>query len=152
MAIPKRIPIAREEGYYTDTIGRFDGGQFLGFVTATIPLPLPEDWQEHKRWYAVLHRFDPDGNHLGTEARFAGTTADGEADVCARARSDLDAMIAALGDVEYGDVAVKLFSVEVDGETFGLVDASDPDEGIEEVELRPNYLVFFEPWDGSYDT
>ena len=149
MAIPERIPIAREEGYRTDTIGRSGGGQFLGFVTFTLPLHTPDDPRKHKRYYAVHHRFDDDGNHLGTEAWFAGVAADGEDDVHARARSRLDAMIAALGDVEYGDVAVKLFSVEVDGETFGLVDASDPDE---EVELKPNYLVFFEPWDGTYDT
>jgi formate hydrogenlyase regulatory protein HycA len=152
MAIPDLIPIAREEGYRTDTIGRFDGGQFLGFVTFTLPMPPPDDWPRHKRYYAVLHRFDDDGNHLGTEAWFAGVAADGEGDVHARASSRLDAMIAALGEVEYGDVSVKLFSVEVDGETFGLVDASDPDEEVEEVELKPNYLVFFEPWDGSYDT
>ncbi len=152
MAIPDLIPIAREEGYHTDTIGRFEGGQFLGFVTATLPSPLPEDWPRHKRWYAVLHRFDPDGDHLGTDARFIGTSADGQADVVARAEAALAAVIGGLDNPEFCDVAIRLFSVEVDGQTFGLVDASDPDEEMERVVLLPNDLAFFEPWDGAYDT
>ena len=72
MAIPDRIPIAREEGYRTDAIGRFGGGQFLGFVTFTLPMPPPDDWPRHCRCWAVLHRFDDDGNHLGTEAWSGG--------------------------------------------------------------------------------
>ena len=48
---------------------------------------------------------------------------------------------------------MRLFSVEVDGQDLRtFVDASEPDKGVEEVELKPNYLVFFEPWDGTYDT
>jgi hypothetical protein len=29
MAIPHRVPIAHEPAYHTDTIGRYDGGQFF---------------------------------------------------------------------------------------------------------------------------
>jgi hypothetical protein len=72
MAIPHRVPIAHEPGYRTDTIGRYDGGQFFGSVTATIG-DMP-DWQRHKRWHAVLHRFDADGAHTGSEIWFAGTS------------------------------------------------------------------------------
>ena len=61
-------------------------------------------------------------------------------------------MIARLGPVEYGEVHVCLFQVVVDGETFGLVDASEPEEGYESIHLLPNDLAFFEPWDGLYDT
>src|SRR5512147_2016498 len=39
---------------------------------------LSGDWPKRKRWYAILHRFDPDGNPLGPEALFADTTAGGE--------------------------------------------------------------------------
>ena len=73
MAVPKSIKIAREAGYHTDRIGKYgDGNQFLGFVTATVPTPLPKNWQTYKRWYAVLHTFDKKRKPLNTEAYFAG--------------------------------------------------------------------------------
>lgn len=153
MAVPKRIRIQREADYHTHHLGNFRGcHQFMGFITATLPIPLPRDWQEHKRWYAVLHQFDPWGVHLSTEAWFAGTTADGEEQVIDRARDKLNEMIGALGKITYCDVDVELFQVTIDGHVFGLVDASDPDEEIERIDLLPNDLAFFEPWDGSYDT
>jgi formate hydrogenlyase regulatory protein HycA len=153
MAVPRILRILREEGYHTDQIGNYGAGnQFVGFVTATLPTPLPDDWQVHKRWYAVLHTFDATGNHLNTEVSYAGTTASGERQAVERAEARLGEMIAALGKVRYGDVKVGLFQVQIDGHTFGLVDASEPDEGYESIHLLPNDLAFFAPWDGTYDT
>ena len=79
MPIPERIPMALDH-YDLRRIGRYgDGHQFMAFVTGSLPTrPLAADWQRHKRWYAVLHRFDADGRHLGTDAWCGGTTADGE--------------------------------------------------------------------------
>ena len=156
MAIPDKITISRIEDYHTHYLGRYgDGSQFMSFVVATLPEIFPQDWQRHKRWYAVLHTFDADGNHLGTEARLAGVTADGQAQVWERAGMWQDEMIAALGQAEWSDIAVRLFSVQVDGQTFGLVDSSfRSEEGVfyEEATLQPNDFVFSEPWDGDYDT
>jgi formate hydrogenlyase regulatory protein HycA len=153
MAVPQTIKVLREEGYHTDQVGKYGGGnQFMAFVTATLPMPLPEDWQARKRWYAVLHTFDKKGNHLNTKAWFAGTTASGERQAVERAEARLAEMIVALGTVRYGDVKVGLFQVQIDGHTFGLVDASEPDEGYESIHLLPNDLAFFAPWDGTYDT
>lgn len=153
MAVPKSIKIAREEGYHTDRIGKYgDGNQFMGFVTATLPMPLPKDWQSKKRWYAVLHTFDKKGNHLNTEGWFAGTTASGERKAVDKAQAKLDQMITALGKVKYGNIKVGLFQVQIDNHTFGLVDASEPDEDYESIHLLPNDLAFFAPWDGTYDT
>jgi formate hydrogenlyase regulatory protein HycA len=156
MSVPSRIPIAREEGYHTDTIGKCeDGRQFMAFVVASMPLDklrVPEGWQTHKRWHAVLHTFDKLGQHLHTEVWTAGTTADGEAQVIERAKSRLAEMLAKLGKVKYGGVKVSLFRVEVDGREFGLIDASEPEEDYESIHLLPNDLAFFEPWDGTYDT
>ncbi len=64
-------------------------------------------------------------------------------------------MVAGLSQVEWSDIAVRLFSVQVDGHTFGLVDTSfRSDKGVfyEEVSLLPNDFVFSEPWDGDFDT
>jgi hypothetical protein len=153
MGVPQTIKIRREAGYHTDRIGKYgDGNQFMGFVTAALPTPLPKDWQAHKRWYAVLHTFDKKGKHLRTDAWFAGTTASGEREAVAGAEAKLDQMIAALGKVRHGNVKVGLFREEIDGHTFGLVDASEPGEGYESIHLIPNDLAFFAPWDGTYDT
>ncbi len=153
MAVPKAIKIVREEGYHTDQIGKYaDGSQFMGFVTATLPTPLPTDWQEHKRWYAVLHTFDKQGKHRHTEAWFAGTSASSERVAIQNAEAKLAQLIAGLGPVKYGNVKVGLFQVQIDGHTFGLVDASKPEEDYESIHLLPNDLAFFAPWDGTYDT
>jgi formate hydrogenlyase regulatory protein HycA len=153
MAVPSSIKIVREEGYHTDRIGEFgDGNQFMGFVTATVRKSRPKDRQAHRRWYAVLHTFDKKGKHLNTEAWFAGAAVAGERKAIEKAQAKLDDMIAALGKVKYGDVKVKLFQVSIDGQTFGLVDASEPDQGYESIHLLPNDLAFFAPWDGLYDT
>jgi hypothetical protein len=152
--IPERILIIREKGYRTDQIGQYgDGKQFMAFVTGSLPsIPGLKDWQLHKRWYAVLHTFEADGTHLETQAWLAGVTADGEREVIGRAEAKLEEMLNQLGPIRLGDVRIKLFQVEVDGRTFGLVDASEPDEDYESIHLLPNDLAFFEPWDGTYDT
>jgi len=153
VAIPDRIPIVHEPDYRTDTIGSYADGQFLatvvaGFAKAVIP---EGDFERHKRWYAVLHRFDHDGHHTGSDIWFSGTTADGERAVIDRAESHLRGWLDRLPGLIFGDIAVRLFRLEVDGIVFGLVDESDEEYG-EHVELYPDELGFYEPWNGLYDT
>ena len=162
MVIPQTIRVSRQGGNYSSCMGLYDldtnDNQFWGRVTAsfsTMPKPPPVDWRPHKRWYAVLHKFDGWGKHLGTDHWFAGTTAEGEKEVCARAWAKLDEMVASLGEVEYADIEIELFQVEIDGGTFGLVDVSEPEQGpefAERVLMTPGSLLFHPPWDGSYDT
>ncbi|MEU1731662.1 hypothetical protein [Streptosporangium sp. NPDC020145] len=47
-------------------------------------------------------------------------------------------------------VAIRPFRHEVDGVLFGLV--IETFKGTEHVELYPNNLGFYEPWDSLYDT
>jgi len=135
-----------------------DDNQFWGRVVASfagIPKPPPARWEPYKRWYAVLHKFDGQGRHIETDHWFAGTTADGEREVCKRANARLDEMVAALGPVESADIEIELFRVEIDGGVFGLVDVSEPEEGPEfadRVAMEPGNLLFCAPWDGNYDT
>jgi formate hydrogenlyase regulatory protein HycA len=142
-------------GFYN--LGAGDN-QFWGRVVAsfsTMPKPLPVDWRPHKRWYAILHKFDGWGKHIGTDHWFAGTTADGEKEVCERASAKLDEMIANLGPVEHADIEIELFQVVIDGGIFGLMDVSQPKEGpefAERVEMQPGDLLFYPPWTGQYDT
>lgn len=162
MAIPERIPVSREGGNYSSCMGFYsldvDDNQFWGRVVASsgrTPKPPNADWRPYKRWYAVLHRFDGWGKHLGTEHWFAGATADGESEVCARANTKLDEMVAALGPVEYADIEIELFLVEIDNGVFGMVDVSAPEEGpefAERVAMEPGNLLFTPPWNGYYCT
>lgn len=148
--LPATIPIAREAEYRTHNIGKCDDGrQFMAFVVAEFA--GEGTWQQRKRWYAVLHTFDAKGNHLNTEARFAGTTADGEPDVLNRARAMRDEMLAGLGGYTFCNVRIKLFSVEIDGIRFALADDSEPGYGLR-VTLWPNDLLFTPPWNGLYST
>lgn len=103
MTVPNKILILREEKYHTHNIGRYGNkNQFMGFVVATLPLPMPENWQEHKKWYAVLYLFDEDGNHIDTEYEFFGTTADGEEDVSTMANERLDKWLNELPNKPHG--------------------------------------------------
>jgi len=161
MAIPDRILVSREGGNYSSCMGDFllgdEENQFWGQVVAfhtSPPEPRPAGWHPEKRWYAVLHQFDGWGRHLRTDHWFAGIDRPwGDAPELARGK--LDEMVAALSEVEYSDIEIGLFQVEIDGCIFGLVDVSEPEEGpefAERVAMMPGDLLFTAPWDGNYCT
>ena len=152
MAVPNKIKIKCVPNFYTKCIGRYAHGQFMALITATLPIPIPKDWERQKRWYVVLHTFTEDGRHQKTDAWFAGISSEGEEAVGIRARKKRDEMVASLEKPVFCDIEVKLFSVQVDGFTFGLVDASKPEENYESIHLLPNNFAFFKPWNGEYDT
>ena len=168
--VPEQLRVPHDDGRF-EYIGHYAGErQFMAFVTGAFPADwwsgsrspeyLRTRWAEHKRWYAVLHCFDADGNHLKTNAWSGGTTAEGQHEACDRAWRKLGEMLASLGEYELGDIAVKPFRVEQDGYLFGLVyerrshdDPDDPGAGYECVMLWPNDIMFHPPWDsGDYST
>jgi hypothetical protein len=77
MAGPDKLRIPQGEGRFED-IGTFpDGTQFYACVTGAFPggvkYSAPSDeWRRKKRWLAVVHLFDPEGNHIGTDCRLGG--------------------------------------------------------------------------------
>lgn len=152
MSVPETIKIRREADYHTDKIGTAkDGHQFMGFVVATLPEgPGASHAETVRNWYAALHMFDRKGNHVNSDIWFS--KAENERLAIEQAERRLDEMLSNLGKIRFKDVKVGLFKVEYDGQTFGLVDASIPEEDIERIDLLPNDLAFFEPWDGYYDT
>ncbi|MEU9317799.1 hypothetical protein [Streptomyces sp. NPDC048295] len=172
MAVPAIIPIAHEPDYRTGTIGRYTGGQFLASITYAFPdgFTLGDGWEEHKRLYTVLHRFDHEGRHVDSEIERVGTWAEqrqrpqGEDSVLARAQSRMAALLDGLPGREYGDIAIRPFRLMVDDVLFGLVverhdggeDGHENDEVDEHedewAELHPDGLGFYAPWDGQYDT
>lgn len=165
MPVPEAIPIAREAGYRTDTIGRFAGGQFFASVTSAYRDGYSHTWgppNDHKRIFAVLHTFDADGRHFDSDIWHAGTQSEqlqvqhsspDEAPVT-KAYARLDKLLAELPCREYADIAIRPFQVVFDGVLFGLVIEQHGEDETEDnwAELYPNGLGFHEPWDGLYDT
>jgi formate hydrogenlyase regulatory protein HycA len=133
--VPDRVPIGHEPDFRTDLIGRYDAGLFLaGFGGIT-----------------YLHLFDADGRHQDSRIGLAEAALGAEAsvdDLMAR----LQAEVNALPGRAFGDIAVRLFSVEhTDGRLWGLFDETVV-RGFPHVELEPDTLGFNPPWDGLYDT
>lgn len=154
--IPKRIPVARIEDYYTEYIGSCDSGhkQFWGQVCSSLGGEAydADKWESQRRWYTIMHIFDAaTGKHIETKNWFAGLSADGEDLVIKRARAKLQDYIQGLGEVVYEDIAVSLFHVEIDNDVFGLVDASKREWLGDLVLMLPEGLAFSSPWDGNYD-
>jgi hypothetical protein len=163
MAKPDKLRIAYEEGSRFDCVGRLpDGAQFMAFVTGAFPTGqkyyLGDDWQCRKKWLAVLHRFDTDGNHTGTETRLGGYDVEGRDTSGEKAFGHLQDMLvelAAGGRPELCDIWVRMFSVEIDGVTHGLFyeqSEEEPEPGEERGEwvmLEPWDIMFHPPWDSS---
>ncbi|WP_203692582.1 hypothetical protein [Catellatospora coxensis] len=154
--LPEVIPIKYEPGYRTDRIGRYAGGQFFADVTGAYRegAVLGDDWRQEQRIYAVLHRFDDTGQHLGSDVLFAGVRADGDA--VERADQTVTGWLSDIGPVTFCDIAIRPFRVDVDEVVFGLIDetSDDPEQSRSGpwAELYPQRLGFHEPWNGEYDT
>lgn len=159
--IPNLIPVKRYDIDHSGTqyIGKYGkGNQFWGQVVASfrktvVPMDAAhaDDWRSRKSWYAILHKFDSRGNHLGTDHKFTGTTADGEDAACDLAEMHMKNFIGALGPVKFGNIAIRLFKVEIDGSVFGMLDTSSEEWG-DTATMEPGDLVFYPPWNGEYDT
>ncbi|MEQ4714749.1 hypothetical protein [Nonomuraea sp. B19D2] len=151
MTYPEVIPISHEPDYHTDRIGQWRNGQFLGGVVAAFreDYSRTEDWPSHKRWYAILHRFSPDGSYLDSRIECAGAD-DRHRESVDAAVQRLSEWLAELPDLEFGDIAIRPFRLEFDGVVFGLI--LEDHEGDEYAELYPDHIGFYPPWDGSYDT
>src|SRR5262250_1619862 len=80
MTIPDRLPIMRMEDYHTHYLGQAsDGRLFWAYQTYLFTRPYADiarhdNWQRHRKDYAVLHTFDKDGNYLATKYWCAGSS------------------------------------------------------------------------------
>jgi hypothetical protein len=153
VAIPELIPIRHEPDYRTDTIGSYDNGLFFGWITGAFApdyKPGP-DWADHKRWYAVLHRFDRDGHHTASDIWCPG---DGNRK---GQEEKLIEWLDALPGRRYCDIAIRPFQLTVDDIVFGLVpechgEYQDGERELDWAEFYPGRLGFSAPWSGRYDT
>lgn len=150
LKFPEKIPIERMEEYHTHYLGKTADGQlFWGYVTFVYTVSQADmvgDWQDYRNEYAILHLFDKNGNHKNTRHWLGGKT-NQVTDI--QLYTKLEEMVMELGEIEFGDIEVKLFTTVIDGTIFGLV----PDEKSMFINLQPHATIAFsEPWDGSYFT
>jgi hypothetical protein len=159
---PDKVRIVPDR-FFSEHLGRLDDGtQFIAFGTGALPDgyvggPTDDDWKTTLRWIAVLHQFDADGNHLGSESRLGAFDVEGWDQASEKAEVQLQALLAPLQKrhPRRCDVLVKLFSVVLDGVTHGLRYESyvDEDEEGEWVALLPTDVAFEAPWNtGEYST
>lgn len=163
MGSPDRILVPYDD-YRFDRVGKLaDGRQFIAKITGAFPegykLASDESWRDVKQWIAVLHLFDSDGEHIRTVSKLVAL----DRDIHKLAESDniLDELLKEHGVVneEYGDIKIKLFSVNVNGIRHSLTyhcvpnDNEDSTNAYEYVDFQPFGVAFNPPWDsGLYDT
>lgn len=149
--LPTRIPVTRMEDEHTYYMGLTeDKRQFWAYNTFAFAKPIAEietdDWSEFRNEYLVLHTFDESGNHINTRSLLLGTTADYDENMIV---TNLEKWLKELGSVYFSDINIKLFNVNIEGVTFGLI----PDVESGTIELQPSSTISFQaPWDGEYYT
>jgi hypothetical protein len=139
-----------------------DGTQFMACVTGAFPDSYrghPSDdaasWRRAKRWMAVLHLFDADGNHKSSEAKLGGF----DIDAGEKAFAELARMLRSLKEqgATQSDIWVRQFSIQIDSVTHSLLYSAEQPEAdcpvLECVMLEPRDIMFHPPWDsGQYST
>jgi hypothetical protein len=159
---PDKLRIPAEDPEYArfDFVGRCGAQQVLAFVSGAFPDGYPwqryadpqnRDWRRDKRWLAVIHVFDGEGNHTGSGSRLGGYDIEGRDIAGEKASAQLARMLQELGPVKPADIYVKLFSVVMDNVTHGLFYThfvEDEDEA-EWVMLKPRDVMFHPPWDSG---
>ncbi len=138
---PELIAINHDD-YSAKHIGRTADGRQFFLTTPFVP---------GGREFIALYLFDDEGSLL--EAKIDDLGLRNEVDNDA-ARALIDTRLAELGDFSFGDIEVAPFRLERFDTEFGLI-AIAPEEDNEEwtVIAEPgNYMGFYPPWDGDYDT
>jgi hypothetical protein len=143
---PRWILINHDD-YAAKHIGRTSNGNQFFLTTPFLPAVGTNPGCE----FIALFIFDNNGVLL--EAKIDKLGPRSEVDRVA-ANTKYDQRLAELGKVTFEQIKVEPFEIERFGIKFGLILQSREDEdGSWVVELRPgNYMAFFPPWDGYYDT
>ena len=138
---PASIAINHDE-YQAKRIGRTaDGRQF--FLTNPF-VPMGSE-------FIALYLFDAAGQLLEAKIDDLGTRELVDDDY---ARALIETRLEELGEFTFGDIQVAPFRLERFGTEFGLIPEAPEEEGEHWwVTAEPgDYMAFYPPWDGDYDT
>jgi hypothetical protein len=144
--IPETFPICQDE-YHAKHIGHTSDGRQFFLTTPFVPAHGDDPGCE----FIALFLFDPDGALINAQIESLGPRKTLEE---TRARTFYNDRLASLGKVEFGDIEVAPFKIERFGIEFGLI-PRDPDDDNDTpvIEMQPgNYMAFYDPWEGDYDT
>ena len=141
MGAPQLIRINRDD-YHAKYVGRVADGRQFFLTTPFVALG-------HE--FVALYLFDARGQLLEARIDDLGTREQLDAD---DTRDTLQTRLQELGEVEWGDIEVAPFRVERFGVEFGLIAwAPESDGETWHVTVEPgDYMAFYPPWNGDYDT
>jgi hypothetical protein len=149
--LPTLIPVNRFQSK-TQYVGVTSAGnQFWGQIINIFKPSLEEPKNIAKHYYIVLHTFRCDGTHIRTINEEIQQSGQDELVVMTNAKKSLTKLLSTLGEVEYKNIAIRLFQTTIAGSPCGLVDTSTEEFG-DSVTMKPAGLIFCPPWDGSFDT
>lgn len=146
--VPSLIAINHDD-YHANHVGHTsDGRQF--FLTTPFRGADYDD-PDSGCEYVALFLFDADGALIEAKIDDLGPRASMDMDL---RRERYDEHLATLGDVTPDRIEIAPFSVERFGTIFGLIPRApeDVDDGWAVILHPGDYMAFFEPWDGTYDT
>ncbi len=143
---PKLFPINHDD-YHAKHIGRTSDGRQFFLTTPFVPALDDNPGCE----FIALFIFDTKGTLLEGKIDNLGPRATLDRDA---ASAKYEERLAELGKVTFCQIKIAPFEINRFDTQFGLI-ARPPEEDDEDwaVELHPgNYMAFFPPWDGDYDT
>jgi hypothetical protein len=143
---PALIKIKHDD-YHAQYVGRTDDGRQFFLTTPFSPAMEGSPGRE----YIALYVFDDAGGLRDARIEDLGTRAELDDAIVAAKRS---ALLESLGQLKYGTIRVAPFRIEKFGCEFGLV-AQEPDVPDDDwsVTVEPgDYMAFYPPWNGEYDT
>ncbi|MDP3506498.1 MAG: hypothetical protein Q8T09_00780 [Candidatus Melainabacteria bacterium] len=127
------------------------GEQFWGQIIVIYRASLEQQKTATQHYFSVVHKFQSDGTHIDTIAEEIEHNDQDESLIMANAKRRLNELLSSLGDVDYQDIAIRLFETTIAGSLCGLIDTSTEELG-DTVTMKPAGLIFSPPWDGSFDT
>ena len=150
---PEKIRINHDD-YHAQNIGRTaDERQF--FLTNPFVWAIGDN---PGREFLALYIFDADGNLLEAKIDDLGERENkilpGNKLDISFAGSLVETRLSELGEFSFCDIEVAPFRIENFGVEFGLIPQPPEDDKDEwSVTAEPgDYMCFYEPWDGDYDT
>lgn len=144
---PKLIRINHNE-YEAKRIGQIADGRQFFLTNPFVPADRNGDGGNE---FIALYIFDADGKLLDAKIDSLGVRKNVDDE---HARSVIETHLSELGEFSYGDIIVAPFKIDKFDVEFGLI-LQAPEEDDEDwyVIAEPgNYMCFYSPWDGDYDT
>jgi len=144
--VPKTFPINHDD-YHAKYVGRLpDGRQF--FLTTPF---VPETPNDPGCEFVALFLFDKQGAFLEAKIDNLGSRKGLDEE---RAKSAMQARVDELAAADFGRIKIAPFETQQYGVPFGFIPQQPEEEDDDlSIELHPgNYMAFFPPWEGDYDT